>query len=110
MSNDMNDDTTTIGRRIALRRGAVLAGAALVPVLAAATEARATTSYGSVAQATVHYVAQTTNKHSCEDCKFYIPAAVTTQPGHCHVVAGSIRPQGWCMLWTPLPPGTPDNG
>lgn len=107
----VNDDATTkIGRRIALQKGAMLAGAALVPALAVATKAKAATSYGSVPQATVDYVAQTPNKHQCEDCKFYIPAAMTTTAGHCHVVAGSIEPHGWCKLWTPLPAGTPDNG
>lgn len=107
----MNDDTTTaIGRRAAFRRGAALAGVAMVPVLAASTEARAATSYGSASQASVHYVAHTTTKHQCEDCKFFIAAASGSQPGHCKVVAGSIQPHGSCMLWSALPPGTPDNG
>lgn len=107
----MDDDRTiSVGRRIALRNGAVLAGTAtLVPMLATAPKARAATSYGSVSKATAHYVANTTSGHQCEDCKFYISAAVNTKPGHCRVVAGSIEPHGSCNLWTALPPGTPDN-
>jgi hypothetical protein len=110
-ANVVNDDATTkIGRRIALQKGAMLAGAALVPALAATTKAKAATSYGAVPQATVGYVTRTTNKHQCEDCKFYIAAAVNTAPGRCQVVTGSIEPHGWCKLWSPMPAGTPDNG
>lgn len=105
----MNDKATPIGRRIALRNGAV-AAATLVPVLATGTKARAATSQSLVSQASVHYVARATNGHECEDCKFYIPAAVRTEPHRCRVVAGVIQPHGSCDLWTPFPAGTPDNG
>lgn len=104
----MNDKATAIGRRIALRNGAV-AAATLVPVLATATRSRAATSHSLLSQASVHYVARATNGHECEDCKFYIPA-VRTGPHRCRVVAGMIEPHGSCDLWTPLPAGTPDNG
>jgi High potential iron-sulfur protein len=110
-ANVVNDDATTnIGRRGALRKGAMLAGASFVPLLARAIEAKAAAAYGSVPQASVNYVAQTANGHQCEDCKFFIAAALKTAPGHCTVVAGSIARHGSCKLWTALPKGTPDNG
>ncbi len=88
----------------------MLAGTAPGPALATASEADATTTYGSVPKASVSYVPRTANTQQCEDCKFFIAASLKTAPGHCPVVAGSIERHGWCKLWSALPNGTPDNG
>lgn len=86
-----------ITRRGIMSGGAVFAGATL-----AARQARAQNpAYGTTPPQAVGYRDQPNAGHACNGCRFFIQATGTTQPGHCHIVAGAVSPQGWCSVWTP---------
>ena len=84
-------------RRRIMRAGALLAGAGLIGHRAQAQAP----AYGTTPPQAVGYRDQPNAGHDCSGCRFFIPAADAAQPGHCHIVAGSISPHGWCSVWTP---------
>lgn len=101
-----------MSRREALRKSAIVAGAAALPALALSRTAAAgttTTTYGTVPKAALHYVALSTNHHACEDCIQFLPGPKGSHAGHCKVVAGLIANKGWCQAFVHVPKGTPDT-
>ena len=41
----------------------------------------------------------------CDDCIQFVPGPTSEAAGSCKVVAGSISPHGYCLAFTPKPPG-----
>ncbi len=78
--------------------GMPLAAAAAAASVAGAAEA-ATMKSGTTPQASVMYVAKSTNGKYCKGCKFYFGSS--TKAGGCTVVAGSIAPMGYCVAYAP---------
>ncbi len=39
-------------------------------------------------------------REHCAICKFWTIGPTSTSDGLCHIVAGSIRPEGWCRYFT----------
>lgn len=33
----------------------------------------------------------------CSICRFWTPGPTSTAEGQCHIVAGELKPQGWCI-------------
>jgi hypothetical protein len=52
---------------------------------------------GTTPQASVMYVAKSTNGKYCKGCKFYFGSP--TKAGGCSIVAGSIAPMGYCVAY-----------
>lgn len=38
------------------------------------------------------------HKH-CANCAHYLAAKDPAEPGHCQIVAGRIKAQGYCIVW-----------
>ncbi len=70
---------------------------AAAPILAQAPAAHAA---GTTAQATVKYQLKPNGAAQCGKCNYFIPGAPGAN-GQCKVVAGSISPNGWCILFAP---------
>jgi High potential iron-sulfur protein len=54
-----------------------------------------------VPQKVAQYQDKPKDGHHCELCKYFIPGKSATADGTCRLVAGSIDPDGWCMLFAP---------
>jgi hypothetical protein len=70
----------------------------------AATAAIATIGEASAAskspQNAVMYQNKPKGAAKCSGCKFYIPGKTASANGGCKVVAGSISPNGWCVVYS----------
>ncbi len=70
----------------------------------AATAAIATVGQASAAakspQNAVQYQAKPKGSAKCSGCKFYQPGKTAKANGACQVVAGSISPNGWCVVYS----------
>jgi hypothetical protein len=84
-------DKNTRGPRIS-RRAAIRSGQALLVTSAVGL---ATTAYGAdkVDPKFVQYRAQPNNGAKCNDCVQF------ETPSLCKAVAGTINPNGWCLLF-----------
>jgi hypothetical protein len=92
MMSDLPNKPTT--RRVALKTGLGLLGAAGAVSLAAATKARAQSAKAD--PSTVGYVTKSaTAGQACSSCASFIA------PGACVLVSGAIAPAGWCQLYSP---------
>jgi hypothetical protein len=80
-------------RRSVLFGAAILTGA---PLLVQANQAEAA---GTTPQASVKYQTKPNGANMCGKCNYFIPGASPTAAGNCKVVAGSILPTGWCILF-----------
>jgi hypothetical protein len=81
-------------RRIALKTGLGLLGAAGAVTLAATTKARAQSAKAD--PSTVGYVTKSaTAGQICSGCVQFVA------PGSCQIVSGAIAPGGWCQLYSP---------
>ena len=99
-----------LSRRAWIGRLLTLAGSALLAKRGAA----ATTT--QVTQAEAHYQDHPNAGQMCGMCKFFIPPGGKAGSGMmggamgpgmmaggtCQLVEGSIRPMGWCQLYSPL--------
>jgi hypothetical protein len=83
-----------IGRRVLLRRAAMLAGVSCV-LGVAAQSARADTK---LTQKDAEYQPSPKNGQSCATCEFY------TAPSGCKIVLGKVSPQGWCAFFATKTP------
>ena len=83
------------------RRAILLSAAALtgLPLLAGPKQAKA----AGMPQANVKYQNHPNGANSCAICTYFVPGASPTAAGSCKVVAGSIAPAAWCMLFAPKP-------
>jgi hypothetical protein len=79
---------------------AAAAAAASLPLLAETSSAKAA---GTTPQTAVKYQNHPNGANHCGKCNYFLPGASATGPGQCKVVAGSISPNGWCMLFAPKP-------
>lgn len=94
----MTDDTNSASTRRALLIGAAtLAG---LPMLAGPGRARAA---GTLPKANAKYQDHPNGANKCDTCTYYVPGAKPGAAGTCKVVAGSIAPNAWCILFAPKP-------
>jgi len=85
-------------RRDALKKGAmVLAGAAAAGVVLRTQQAQA----AKASQAVAMYQPKPHGQQECNRCVHFIPGKTATAIDTCQVVAGSISPHGWCVLFGP---------
>lgn len=89
-------DRGAVSRRTALRAaiGLMTFGAA---ERAVAQQAPAPAPTQKVAQKTAQYQTVPKNGQSCNKCVNFEP------PSSCKLVAGTISPAGWCLLFAPKP-------
>lgn len=80
--------------RRATRRRVLQAGLAAVGGAIAAS-ARAQDATQKVPQSGVQYQATPKDGQQCSTCVNFVP------PNACKLVAGSIAPTGWCLLYAP---------
>jgi hypothetical protein len=83
------------GRRVFIRR------AGLVALLAAPSWAWA----AKLSKDEVQYRDRPNGGKDCDDCIQFVPGPTSEAAGSCKVVAGSISPHGYCLAFTPKPPG-----
>ena len=62
-------------------------------VMAAAAPARAADTASQLRKEDVRYQDQPKGNQRCSGCKNFVG------PGACRVVAGSVNPNGWCLLY-----------
>ena len=55
--------------------------------------------YGQTPKTALRYQDLPKDGHDCATCFQFIPGAAADADGHCKVVAGSISPHGWCIIW-----------
>ena len=60
-----------------------------------------TTKATKVPQKVAQYQDKPKSGQKCDLCKYFIPGKSATANGTCRLVAGSINPKGWCMLFAP---------
>jgi hypothetical protein len=84
-------------RRTLLIGAATLAG---LPLLAQPRQARAA---GTLPQANAKYQDHPNGGNKCDMCTYWVPGPKPTADGQCKVVAGSIAPNAWCILYAPKP-------
>jgi len=77
--------------------------AGAVPLLAAAGAACARATKLSKVQ--VQYRDRPNDGKDCDDCLQFVPGEEPRVAGSCKVVAGVISPHGYCLAFTPKPPG-----
>ncbi len=82
-----------ISRRTLLKGAVGVTGAALMSVLTARAQGKAT-------KAAMQYQDKPKDGQKCSDCRFFIPGTSSTANGSCQVVEGSISPQGWCTAYS----------
>lgn len=54
-----------------------------------------------VPKTTAMYQDKPRGKQSCASCIHFVPGKTASANGTCKVVAGSISPTGWCVLYAP---------
>ncbi len=88
----------TASRRDVVTRGAaVLVGVSIAGSVLRPRRAEAAKALQSVAM----YQPEPHGQQECDRCVHFIPGKTPTAPGTCQVVAGSISPHGWCVLFGP---------
>jgi len=86
-------------RRALARGAALLAGMAIVPLLATSRSALA----AKLAKADVKYQDKPNAGKDCDDCIQFIPGATPKASGTCKIVDGKVSPHGYCLAFTPKP-------
>lgn len=56
--------------------------------------------YGQTPRNVVRYQDTPKDGHDCKGCQQFIPGPSADADGHCKVVAGTVSPNGWCLIWT----------
>lgn len=90
--------TDVKSRRTLIKGVALLAGAAIVPLLGKADKAF---SAAKLSQTAVKYQDEPKAGKDCDDCIQFIPGKPPAAKGTCKVVEGSISPHGYCIAFTP---------
>ena len=86
-------------RRSLVKGVALLAGMAVVPLLATTRGAIA----AKLAKADVKYQDKPNAGKDCDDCIQFIPGATRKAAGTCRVVEGPVNAHGYCLAFTPKP-------
>ncbi len=82
---------------MALSRRSLLRGAGLGALAGGLTlVARGAAAKHKLAQKAAHYQTKPKDGHSCAGCRHFQPKTRS-----CEIVAGTIVPNGWCMMWAP---------
>ncbi len=100
----------SFSRRALLKIGVTaVTGLVLAPVLllspsarAAAKASKASVGYQDKPLGTRNDYGKLGHVQDCSNCSSFIPGPSAKQNGTCKVVAGSISPRGWCVLYTPV--------
>ena len=87
------------GRRIFIFNAGLLGSGVLMPFLTKAAGA------AQLSKADVQYRDRPNEGKDCDDCIQFIPGPTAKAAGSCKVVAGAISPHGYCLAFTPKPPG-----
>jgi hypothetical protein len=82
-------------RRMAIVRGARLAGIAIV----AAVSGRSAPVAAKATKSEMQYQDQRRDGKGCGDCKFFTPDGAKGDAGQCSIVEGSVRRDGWCAAF-----------
>jgi hypothetical protein len=82
-----------------IRAAALLAGAAIVPLLGTVRAAIA----AKLSRADVKYQDKPNAGKDCDDCLQFIPGATRKAAGTCRVVEGPVSAHGYCLAFTPKP-------
>lgn len=92
MSTDTNRRTGSLSRRRLLERAATAAGAAMAILLPSDPTAAAP----KISKAAVAYQDHPDGDKRCGKCMQFQP------PNSCKLVDGTVTPQGYCRVFTPL--------
>jgi hypothetical protein len=84
-------------RRTLLIGAATLAG---LPILA---QPRRADAAGTLPKVNAKYQDHPNAGNRCDGCTYWIPGPRADAAGQCKVVAGSIAPSAWCILYAPKP-------
>jgi len=82
-----------------MKRRALLAGVALLPLLGAMPKAIA----AKLSKADVQYQDQPKSGKDCDDCIQFVPDPKRKNMGTCKVVEGAVSAHGYCLAFTPKP-------
>jgi hypothetical protein len=82
-----------------MQRRTLLAGVALLPLLAAMPKAIA----AKLPKTDVKYQDQPNAGKDCDDCIQFVADATRKNVGTCKVVEGQVSAQGYCLAFTPKP-------
>lgn len=85
-----------------LSRKSVLINLLSLPLAATAVAASvsAASADSKSPQNAVQYQDKPKGNAKCSGCKFYLPAKDAKAKGACKLVAGSISPNGWCVVYS----------
>lgn len=84
-----------------LTRGSLLQRFAVAPIAIGAFAALAAEADAKAPQNAVMYQDKPKDGKKCSGCKFYIKGKTATANGACTQVAGSISPNGYCVVYAP---------
>lgn len=93
-----SDEQRNPSRREVFKTGVLVAAGAVATCSILATEQA---HAAPVPKATAMYQDKPHGKQICSGCIHFIPGSSATANGTCKVVAGSISPNGWCVLYAP---------
>lgn len=93
----MTEKVKPATRRTLLIGAATLAG---LPILAEPRHARAA---GTLPKVNAKYQDHPNGANRCDICTYWIAGATPKADGQCKVVAGSVAPNAWCILFAPKP-------
>lgn len=82
-----------------MTRGRFVAGAVVLPSLAALLLAETTAADAKASKAQFKYQSTPSGGHQCSGCKFFTKGSSATANGTCQLIDGSISPKGWCTAW-----------
>jgi hypothetical protein len=83
-----------------LNRRAFLSGVVVLPALAAALCASASSDASKTQKSAMHYQSAPNGSKQCSGCRFFTPGADAKSDGSCQIVDGSISPNGYCDAFT----------
>jgi hypothetical protein len=75
----------------------------VLPALAGALAAGATTIAQADSRDTLKYQSTPKGNQKCSGCSLFVPAKSATANGTCKVISGPISPNGWCTAFSPRP-------
>ncbi len=91
MKNDMQSE---FSRRSLIRRAVMVTGAGALIATGFETGS-ASAQDDKVSQSAAQYQTTPKDKARCDNCVAFVA------PSSCKVVAGTISPSGWCMMYSP---------